>query len=640
VTGPAPAGRPDTVLRVLGLVMSLAFVVVVGRVVQLQLAPGAELLPHLSDRQATFVQMVPRGDVIDRRGRVLATTRSGYRLFVDPTLLVAPYGQLMSDIARVTGVDEGEVAERVIGKLAENERRLTQNRAPIRYISVGGILNDAQLEDARRLDSPAIALERRPVREVPGGNDIAAILGKVGVDDDGLMGAELAFDDELEPQPGHLTYTRDSRGRPLWIESAGYEPGSTVAPVRLTIDLELQRIAREELERGVKDSDAAGGRLVLVDPVTGDILAMVDHVRDLPGLAEPPARVVLKGRVVEPDSTGIRYRTIRPDDGRATHPALARNRCVEDLYEPGSTFKSFIWASIVERGLARVDEWFDTHNGTWVTDYGRVIRDVSPKPSLTWSQVLIHSSNIGMVQGIQRMSFSQTRRDVLRFGFGRKVGLGLPGESGGIITSLKDWSKYTQTSVASGYEVAVTPVQMVRAFSVFARNDDLAGTLPELRLRVDPSDDPLTAVRYQVVPPWVAYTTRDTLQHVGNAMEQRARLRFPDEPPLLHGLFGKSGTAEIPRHDGKGYYRGQYNSSFLAAAPLAQPKLVIVVVIDDPGPEQIRTRQHYGTAVAGPVVRRVLRRSLEYLGVPAMGDPVAPLMAEFESQADAEAHAE
>ncbi len=630
MTTPTPAGPPpariDSVLWIAVMGMSIAFAVVFVRVAQLQIAPGVELSRHIQDRVTRRAQIAPRGDIIDRRGRLLASTRTGFRVFVDPSLLKSPYGETIGALARVTGLNDQDVAERIVSAVSESKARVESGKKPIRYASIGGILDDHQLEQARKLKLPGVQLEPRRVRETPGGPAMASLVGKVGIDHDGLLGAELAYEEDMEGREGHLDYVRDSSGRPMWVEPAGYQPPNKGGDIRLTIDAYLQEIAYEELARGVLDADAAGGRLVMVEPKTGDILAMVDYVRAGMNLEEPPAREKLAGRVVQPDSSGHRYRTIREDNGRDIHPSLGRNRCVEDLYEPGSTFKSFVWSSLVEREVVSPDEIFDTHDGAWQTDYGRPVRDVTPKPFLTWRNVLVFSSNIGMVQGTARLPFDKMRRDLVRFGFGQRVNIGLPGESAGIVTPLARWSKYTHTSIASGYEIAVTPLQMVRAFSVFARTGELAGTLPNLRLRHREDISPDDEIRVRVLPPWVAFLTRDTLKQVGLMMEERSRRRFPDEPPVKYSMFGKSGTAEIPRPDGKGYFDGQYNSSFLVGAPVEDPRIVVVVVIDDPGPEQIRKRAHYGTAVAGPVVRRVVRRALEYMGVPAPDDPVARMI--------------
>jgi cell division protein FtsI (penicillin-binding protein 3) len=621
--GGAPPGRIDHALWLSVLALTVALAAVFVRVGQLQIAPGPDLSRHIQDRITRRSLLAPRSDIEDRRGRLLATTREGFRIIVDPTTLAPPFGSTIDSLAEVTGRSTDEIADRIVTAASANERRAAAGKKPIRYTPMSGILDEHQLARARELKIKGVHLEPRPVRETPGGAAMASLVGKVNLDHEGLLGAELTYEADMEGDPGHLDYVRDALGQPMWVNPAGYRPAERGGSVRLTIDAYLQELAYEELARGVLDADAAGGRLVMIDPKSGDILAMVDYVRSGLMLEEPPARETLRGRVVQPDSTGHRYRTIREDRGRQVHPSLGRNRCVEDLYEPGSTFKSFVWSSLVEHGAVSPDEVFDTHDGAWQTDYGRPIRDVTPKSFLMWRDVLVFSSNIGMVQGAERLSFAKTRAALVRFGFGERVNIGLAGESAGIVTPLSRWSKYTQTSIASGYEVAVTPLQIVRAFSVFARTADLAGTLPHLRLRQREDITPEEEIRVRVLPAWIAYLTRDTLKRVGQVMEERSRRRFPDEPPVRYSMFGKSGTAEIPRPDGKGYFDGQYNSSFLVGAPVEDPRIVLVVVIDDPGPELIRKRMHYGTAVAGPVVRRVVRRTLEYLGVPAAGDAIA-----------------
>jgi len=612
VTGTGRVDRATVVLWCVAAGVSLAFVAVLARVTQLQLAPGERLSAHVQDRISRRTQMAPRGDLLDRRGRVLATTRVGFRVFVDPKELREPYGATFHAIADATGMEVDAVAERIIERVHRSREREAAGLEPIRYVSIGGVLDDERLELARRIKAPGVHIEQRPVREQTGGDAVASLIGKVGVDHNGLIGAERRFDDEVEPVPGHLDYVRDARGRAMWVEASGYKAPERGQSVALSFDLVLQEIAEEEIRFGVEDADAAGGRLLMADPRTGEILAMVDFVRDMPGLAEPPKRGQ-KDAIVDPSN---RYRTIRPDLGRAIHPALARNRCVEDVYEPGSTFKAFMWSVVTERGLAKPGEPFDTHNGEWRTAYGRSVRDVVKRSTMTWREVLVYSSNIGMVQGTERLSFNQMRADVLRFGFGSSTRIGLPGEADGLVTSARDWSKYTQTSVASGYEVAVTPLQMVRAFSAFARNGELCGTMPMLTLRAMSDSERRTAVRERVLPEWVVLQAREAMRQVGETMDTRIAARHKSEPPLRHSMFGKSGTANIARPDGRGYYPDQYNSSFIAAAPADDPRVVLLVVIDDPGPAQIARREHYGSWVAGPVVRRVLRRSLEYLGVP------------------------
>jgi len=516
----------------------------------------------------------------------------------------------------ITGLDRDEIASRILPKIEQSLAREAEGRSPLRYVSVGGVLSDSQHADAIELHYPGVHIESRSVREYAAGDLVASLLGKVGVDHDGLLGVELSQDEALSPSVGTLSYTRDARGNALWVNAGAFRGSSKGNDVHLSIDLVLQEIARDELIKGVERADAAGGRLVMVDPATGEILAMVDHVREIEGLEpfdlkNPPSREETSG-------VGRRFRAIpEARENEHIHPALRRNRCIEDLYEPGSTFKPFIWSVITERGLAQAHEKIDTHKGLWKTSYGRRLRDVSPMDSLTWSDVLVHSSNIGMASVAERLSYKDTRRDIQRFGFGVRTGVGLAGESAGMLTSEKNWSKYTQTSIAMGYEIGVTPVQMVRAFCAFARSDDDAGTVPMLRLTNESQRSDSTGVRYRALEPWVVYLARASMERVADAMIKRYGSKGEGDPTLTYAIFGKSGTAEIVRPDGKGYLKGQHNSSFLAAAPAEEPKIVILVVIDDPGPERVTSRTHYGSAVAGPVVCNVVQRTLEYMGVPS-----------------------
>ncbi|GIK20147.1 MAG: hypothetical protein AMXMBFR77_04440 [Phycisphaerales bacterium] len=674
--------RADRVaVVVIGFVV-LALAVMLCRVAQLQLRPGQDLAMYVSERLATRPVVGYRGELLDRRGRLLSTTRIGYRVFVDPTRFASPPDEAIVALAEATGMPAEEVGRRIVRAMAINRERAAaleaargpeaerkgrvrgvlsvvfgvggagegetmsekapsqageeeeQGEAPkplVRYVPIGGVLSDAQLDEIRRLGLAGVHVERRPVREYAGGEIAASIVGKVGFEHTGLLGAELTMEKELAARDGQARYARDAWGRPLWIERGQWSPAEHGRDRRLSIDVELQRIATEELERGVLDADAAGGRLVLADPATGEILAMVDLIREMPGLAEFPwwPAKTEPGVPTPPrydPSAGVRYRTIPADPGREVHPALGRNRCVEDIYEPGSTFKAFVWAVVSEAGAAKYDEVIDTEGGQWRTSYGRPIADVTRRASMTWEDVLMNSSNIGMVKVTERVGHRQLRDGLTRFGFGRATGIGLPGEAAGIITSERQWTKYTHTSVAFGHEVAVTPVQMVRAFSVFARTGELAATLPQVRLTAPEPGDPAVALRQRVLSPEVAAHTRMVLRRMAEKVEQNMAKADPSESEWRYPMWGKSGTAEIPlgkAPEGKrrppgstGYYDNQYNSSFVAGAPYERPRLVALVVIDDPGPETIRKRQHYGSWVAGPVARRVLERSLIYLGEP------------------------
>ncbi len=663
-----------------GVVIGL--VVLLGRVVQLELAPSEALRQAMPDRVAFRKIEARRGELLDRRGRQLATSRVGERVIVDPERLIADPNEVIVSIAGASGADAGEIGASLMRALAENDRRRSllpksgarapagllgaweslredravaadatgQRAAPrasetddegggprplIRYVPVTDVLPEQAADRVRALGIAGVYLERRWVREYPGGDAVASLVGKVGFEHNGLLGAELSLEPKLGGDDGRSAYVRDAWGRALWIEASRGIVAHDGEAQQLSIDLQIQQIALEELQRGMEDADSAGGRILVADPRTGAILAMGDLYRQVDGLLEypwEPADIAPSAprSHVPTNLEGARYRVLKPDPGRAIHPAMGRNRCVEDIYEPGSTFKPFIWSLVTQAGLADPDEEVDTEGGIWLTPYGRRIADVTRRDVMTWREVLINSSNIGMVKKGALLGHDRTRAGILGFGFGTPTGVGLPGESSGIVTGKDGWSEYTQTSVSFGNEVAVTPMQMVRAFSAFARSGELAGTLPRLRLSAEVGDG--LGVVHRVVSRDVAELVRETLAAVAAKAELRMR-QLGEEPEdgWRWAMFGKSGTAEIPlgaAPDGmrrprgaRGYYNDQYNSSFIAGAPLEEPRLVVLVVIDDPGPDRVRAKSHYGSLVAGPVVRRVMERTLEYLGVDERSAP-------------------
>lgn len=543
-------------LFVLGMLAGLASVLV--RTSQLKLLPGPALRAAMDPRLSTRSEPARRGDLVDTRGRVLATTTIGYRLFVDPTR-VQNMQTIAMDLAAVTGSEADEI-----------DRKILAGGSP-QYIVIEDLLDDRQITSVRRADLRGVGIEPRQVRHYPQGDRAATIVGLVGFEHTGLSGSEHAFESMLSPRPGRLSYLRDVHRRTLWCEPDGFEPGSDGREVRLTLDLIVQEIAERRLAEAVTRSNAGGGRLVVLDCRTGEILAMCD---------------------------------LSTEPGQSPTKALRRNRCVTDPYEPGSTLKPIIWAVATELGRADPAEIIPCPTDRpYRTPYGRSIRDAHYAGPVSWRDVLVRSLNTGMAMVAERMTHTEMREAVTRFGFGQRSRCGVPGETAGLITPAARWNNYTQSSVSFGHEIAVTPIQMARAFSVFARG----GTLPEVRILAGPTDEqgpPFRFVR-QVCSPATASLVREALFEVmteGSGRHAQSR---------LYRLFGKSGTAQLPRPEGGGYFEDRYVSSFIAGAPLRDPRVVVLCVIDDPD----RSRGHWGARVAGPVVRDVIDETLVYLGV-------------------------
>ncbi len=655
---PMPSGsqidpRGTLVAWMLRIGVLVALAVVITRVLQLQIAPSEQLAGFVESRTSTQSLGATRGDLLDRRGRTLATTRMGYRVVVDPEGLRQAmrrdntlFDRIVVRLGTVLSESPNEFAPRIIERIVHNESVANGHKDATltRYLLIGEVLNQEQAQAMRELKAagklPGVTIEHEPVREQTSAQLVGSLVGKVafppvGTERVGVVGAEKLFDQRLRGEDGSLEYVRDAKGQALWIERGAWIDAEKGQDVRLSIDLEIQRIVREHLLWGMEQADAAGGRAIVINPHTGEILAMTDHLRDIPGSVPVPWWDPDSG-TPRPRMPAIedqpRYQVLRADPMRTIEPALAHNRVLEDIYEPGSTFKPFAWTLAKTRGLLSDDEVLDIKQKGIRTHYGRYLEDVYTYDDLdNWDAVLRYSSNIGMYMATQRIDPKDLHGMIRSLGFGSPTGIGLGGEASGLVTSERDWNEYTQTSVGMGYEVSVTPIQMVRAFSVFARKGELAGTLPEIRLTATGDEHKRGMVRDEAVVSRVfsaqaAQRTIKPMTTVAERMDAAMQRQYPDLPKPRYSMYGKSGTsliAMVPPERGllppstrKAYFEKQHHSSFIVAAPAVDPQIVVLVVLDDIGPERVRKRQHYGSWVAGPVVRRIVEGTLPYLNVP------------------------
>jgi cell division protein FtsI (penicillin-binding protein 3) len=548
-------------------------ILTLGRVVQLKLAPDPKMATALRPPMSTRVEMANRGEILDRKGRSLAVNRLGHRLFIDPVSVAD-----IADAARKVG--------EAIGRDGEELDRLIRSKPGSRYVVIDHELDDWQAEAVRNLGLHGVAVEPRLLRDYPQGLTAAPLIGLVGFEGKGLGGVERKLNGVLAPENGRMTYLRDAQNRLLWIDPSGYEPREDGEPVRLTIDLVIQQMVEDRLGAAVKEFNAGGGRAIVLDCQTGQILAMTDVLQWRKG-----------------------WKEVTDDPLRRTHPALGRNRCLTDPYEPGSTFKPFVWGAATELGKARLEETIACSDGSGYRVGKRVIRDAHYYGPVSWKTVLVKSINSGMAIVAQRMSREELQTAVRKFGFGQATDIGLPGETIGKVTRAKDWSDYTQCSVAMGHEISVTPVQMVRAFAAFCRD----GTIPNLRLLLPSNAEEALATEQEDASVREAITSKTVMQArdaMRGVMTEGTGKKAESE---LYQIFGKSGTAQLPKPKsmGKGYFEDRYVASFIGGAPFDQPRVVVLVVIDDPD----RAKGHFGGSIAGPVVKDIVDATLMYLGV-------------------------
>jgi cell division protein FtsI (penicillin-binding protein 3) len=388
---------------------------------------------------------------------------------------------------------------------------------------------------------------------------IRRIVGRATRDGGGLDGIELTLDSLLRGEGGRSTRLRDATGRRFASPEGDNEEPRAGHTVVLTINRALQDIADRALEDAVAKMSASGGDIVVMNPQTGDLLAMASVRRKSFGTA----------------ATAF------------TEP-----------YEPGSTLKPFIAGVLLARGQARADEVIETYNGVYVTN-GRTLKDVHPAPRLSLADVIRFSSNIGITRFAERMSPREEYETLRDFGFGTPTGVPYPVESPGTLRPPAQWSKQSPASLAIGYEIAVTPLQLVTAYASIANGGELLqpALIKEIRA---PDGTVIYRSRRKVVrrvlPPAVAAQLRDMLKDVvtrGTATEADL---------ATFEVAGKSGTAR--RTQGRHYGAGSYTASFVGLFPAENPQYVILVKLDNP------QTSIFGGKAAAPVSKVVLEAAV------------------------------
>ncbi|MEX2212861.1 MAG: penicillin-binding transpeptidase domain-containing protein [Phycisphaeraceae bacterium] len=570
---PQPAA-PDTlglrriaiVGRVVAAVITLAMIGIIARVYQLQTDPAPQLASLINAKYSTQELLGRRAPLLDREGRILAVTGIAHRLYVDPHR-VADLSSFPETLGYTMGYDPAFVARRMYSP----PDPVTGRARDRRYVVIDQKLSEEQWSKLERFRLAGMYTDVWLDRHYPMGPVAGHVIGFVGQEGQGFEGAERIFDRQLLGEAGKMTYLRDAGRRPLQIDADRYQHARDGQPVKLSIDITIQAIAEAELAKQCQEFGAKTGELIVMDPNTGEILAMAN------------------------------YPTFDPNEFATTPAEVRRNRCVTDPFEPGSTFKPFIWAMAVEGGFAKPSDMINTDQ-----PLGRALRDTHAHGTLSWEQVLVKSSNRGMaVVGI-RMGIHKLFTAVKGFGFGDLTRSNMPGESKGLVHDERRWNPtFSVTSVPMGQEVSVTPLQLARGFCVFA-ND---GRLPTPTLRaidpMNPADPHSIAISERVISARTAQITRDAMRKVVTEGTGRKA------DSKLYEIFGKTGTAQVASSTGRGYEPNAYTGTFVAGAPYDNPRLVIACVIHKP---DVR-KGYYGGIVAAPAAMRVFERTLAYMGV-------------------------
>ena len=574
----ARLSKPSSLrLGVVLLVIAAAISALVGRVAWLQTTYAAQAAPRAL-RQQSARETLParRGSVFDRNGLMLAGSIQLATAFADPKFMHEQFA------AKGLSLHDMDLAlARVADMLGVDSAKLTYavGRDPQkRYVPLAHGLRDDVVEQLKALKVPGIGFEIEPERVYPMGQTAAHLLGTVGAEGKGLEGLEHVQDATLAGADGVKGTIRDKRRRPILAAAEDYRLPQHGEHLILTIDSNIQAIAEEELAARIKEFKASGGCVVVMDPNTGDILALANSPTYFPQHLA--------------DSTA---------DAR-------RNRAITDPFEPGSILKPFLLAGMIERGITRIDEPINVGPSKYYRPYPRrqIIDEYYYGDTLVVWDVIVKSSNIGMVKLGERTDPAVLTETLRSFGFGSKTGIGLGGEDRGLVPAKWGWG--TRESIMQGYALLATPVQLCRAMAVLANGGRLvtprlvAGSMQpggEVMVDVSSGHDP------QVIERQTAQQVRRLLADV--AVRGTAR-RVQDEIERWN-MFGKTGTAERAI---KGRYNEEhYVSTFVGGAPYEAPRLVIAFSIYDADKSVGDTpgKGHHAGIVSAPAAARILNRA-------------------------------
>ncbi len=549
------------------------FAVVLGRLVHLQVLQAAELSVK-ADRQHQKSVTVEgnRGAIYDRRGKVLAMNMEVPSVFGVPASLENPSGTAR-DLARVLRVRADEI-----------EKKLRQER---NFVWIARKVDPEQGRRLERLSLEGIGTVMEGRRFYPKGPLLSHVLGFAGMDGQGLEGVERRYEPYLRGEKRNIVLQRDALGRTVFPKGLTEQGPSSGHNLTLTIDEIIQYIAEKELDDAVTAAQAKGGVVIVMEPKTGAVLAMAMTPR------------------------------FDPNAVRGLVPDRWRNRVVTDAYEPGSTMKIFLAAAALEERAMKPTSMIYAENGQ-MTVAGTVIHDHDKSKWITFAQAIQRSSNVAAAKTAMVLGEERLFRYLRAFGFGERTEIDLPGEVAGLVKEPREWGRRTLASVAMGQEIGVTALQLATAVSAVANGGWLMRPYVVSEVR-DGSGQLIAQVTPQVRRRPI---TAETAQTLGTILEGAVTAGTGSKAAVAgYRVAGKTGTAQKIDPETGAYSPALSVASFAGYVPAEDPRLTIVVIIDEPQGDA------WGGVVAAPVFRRIAEQALPYLGVSSQ-DPIKLALAE------------
>jgi len=543
------------IVTLLGFFLVL-FIALITRAFQLQILSGQTLKTLAAKQHIKTLQIQPeRGIIFDRNGEKLAASVMADSVCADPSKIRNPQ-DAADKVAPLIGLDR----ETMIKKISS-----TKN-----FCWLARRIPPEQARKVEALNLEGVFLIKEPKRFYPNGELAGHLLGFVGLDSTGLEGLELKYEDYLKGVPEKLAWIRDAKGKKLQpqVEKAAAEQTSSYHLI-LTIDSRIQHLVETQLKAAVTDKGAKGGYAIVMDPRTGEILALAN---------EP---------------------SFDPNHSTSGGPATGKNKAITDSYDPGSTFKPFLVAAALEEKTVKETDRIFCENGNYVVA-NKVIHEAQRKRHgiLTVREIIKYSSNIGSAKIAERMGGEKFYSYITKFGFGSKTGIDLNGESTGLLRPHQNWTRVDLTRIAFGQGISITPIQLITALSALANNGVLMKPyvikgIVDRKGQIVREFRP-TAVR-KVVSPATAKRIASIMTDVVGAEDgtgKRARI----ENVNVAGKTGTSQKFDFARHV---YSSERVRTSFMGFFPAEAPQIAIIVVLDEP------QRDRWGGVASAPVFKNI-----------------------------------
>jgi len=562
-------------IRIIGVLFAVFFVITSSRAFYLQILKKDDWTRIAERQHQKIVPLTPaRGTIYDSSGAALAVSIEMDSCFAEPVFIEEP-GDAAVKLAPVLGMPREELKRKLSGKrgFVWLRRQITPDMTrKIRDLKIGGI---GFVKELRRF--------------YPNSEVASHVIGFTGLDPQGLEGVELKYNSQILGNSGYLVTERDALGRDIALMDKVVQKASKGYNLTLTVDKNIQYVTEKELAKAVTESRAAGGMALVMDPQTGKVLAMAS------------------------------YPTFNPNAFRSYSKDSLRNRVIADTFEPGSTMKVFLIAAAMEAKLVGPNDSFNCENGSYAIG-GRVIHDTHKYGNLRVSEILKYSSNIGSAKIGSRLGAERLLASLKNYGFGEKTGVDLPGEVSGYLRDRSRWYPIDLANISFGQGLSISSLQLATAVSAIANG----GLLMKPYLVEKITDDAGTVIRRFSPEIRHRVSSSRTAQTMTKMMASVTSEGGTGLNAVVDGYLvaGKTGTAQKVDPMTRCYSATKRTASFVGFVPADNPRLTILVVIDEP------KTSSYGGVVAAPAFREIAHQSLCYLKVP----PTLPLKAKAPAQ--------